>query len=150
MVTMSALFLNLLLSLFVCFFATSAGVSEANDWSLSALPSSVRLDPSSGKILESRPDLYRMDPLGDLLQENWIYDGRKVQLYAARGEYVSFQIVLENRQDQPLRDIMVEMAPFSKDGKNLEVDPELFLEWAVEVKVPSTGYEKTSVGIQMP
>jgi len=36
-------------------------------WKISALPPSVRLDPSSGKILEDRPDIYEMQPLGNLL-----------------------------------------------------------------------------------
>lgn len=119
---------------------------EPDSWSLSALPSSVRLDPSSGKIIEDRPDLYQMNSLGDLLSSNWIFDGESVQLHAARGEYVSFQLVIEKKRAGTLKDIIVQMSPFSKEGKELEIQPELFLEWAVEVKVPSTGYEKTSLG----
>ncbi|MBW1936553.1 MAG: hypothetical protein JRI84_13555 [Deltaproteobacteria bacterium] len=39
------------------------------EWKISALPSSVRLNPSSGKILEDRPDIYEMQPLGNLLEK---------------------------------------------------------------------------------
>jgi hypothetical protein len=87
-----------------------------------------------------------MNPLGDLLCQNWIFDGKAVQLHAARGEYVSFQLVLEKEQGEKLTDIIIEMGPFSRAGRALTVQPELFLEWAVEVKVPSTGYERTSLG----
>jgi hypothetical protein len=80
------------------------------------------------------------------LERNWIYDGDTVQLHAARGEYVSFQLVVERKGPGTLKDIIVEMVPFSRSGKGLPNAPELFLEWAVEVKVPSTGYEKTSLG----
>jgi len=116
------------------------------DWKLSALPSSVRLDPSSGRVLEDRGDVYQMDPLGNLLESNWIYDGKGVKLHAARGEYVSFQLVLGKTTAESLKDVTVEMAPFSKEGAKFSIPPELFLEWAVEVKVRSTGYEKTSLG----
>ncbi|MEA2063269.1 MAG: hypothetical protein U9P14_06205, partial [Gemmatimonadota bacterium] len=117
-----------------------------NGWTVSALPASVRLDPSSGKIIEDRPDLYSMQPLGNLLEKNWVYDGNTVSLHAARGEYVSFQFVLENKGSEPLKDIIIRMAPFALEGKKLDSEPELFLEWAVEAKVPSTGYEKSSLG----
>jgi len=123
----------------------SAGPGR-DSWSIGALPVSVRLDPSSGKILEDRPDLYTMQPLGNLLESNWVYDGRSVQLAAARGEYVSFQFFIEKKVPGTLKDIIVEMSPFTSDGAGLGVIPELFLQWAVEVKTPSTGYEKSSLG----
>jgi len=132
------------LSLFT--FPTACARPEEQSWSLAALPSSVRLDPSSGRILDDGSRVYRTEPLGDLLAKNWIYDGREVSLHAARGEYVSFQLVVRNNTDTTLKDIVVEMRPFAQSGRNLSVKPELFLEWAVEVKAPSTGYEKSTLG----
>ena len=117
-----------------------------DSWSIGALPVSVRLDPSSGKILEDRPDLYRMAPLGNLLEKNWIYDGSSVQLTAARGEYVSFQFFIEKKGPGTLKDIIFEISPFTSEGADLGEKPEPFLQWAVEVKNPSTGYEKSSLG----
>jgi hypothetical protein len=65
-------------------------VSAQGNWRISALPSSIRLDPSSGKVIEDRPDIYTMIPLGKMLEKNWVYDGTQVKLSSARGEYVSF------------------------------------------------------------
>ncbi|MBN2289262.1 MAG: DUF4091 domain-containing protein [Candidatus Glassbacteria bacterium] len=115
-------------------------------WWIGALPSSVRLDPVNGKIIEDRPDIYRMEPLGDLPVRNWVFDGETVELHAARGEYVSFQLVIAKGPEGELDDISVRMQPFSGNGVRLEVEPELFLEWSVEVRTPSSGYERTSYG----
>jgi hypothetical protein len=119
---------------------------SSDTWSVSALPVSVRLDPSSGKIIEDRPDLYRMEPLGDLLAGNWVYDGTGVSLTAARGEYVSFQLVIEKKTPGSLKDIIIDMSPFASGNAQIKIKPELFLQWAVEVKTHSSGYEKSSLG----
>ncbi len=137
-------FLLTSLCLAAIFCATS--LQAQPEWRLSALPATVRLDPSSGRILEDRPDLYRMDALGNLLEKNWVYNGSRVNLSSARGEYVSFQLVIEKTGTAELKDIIVEVAPFANAAQTLPVAPELFLEWAVEVKNPSTGYEKSSLG----
>ena len=115
-------------------------------WFISALPSSVRLNPVTGKIIEDRPDIYKMEPLGQLLERNWVYDGDTVRLFAARGEYVSFQLVLGRVTGDTLKDIFIEMSPFSMEGKKLQAEPELFLGWSVELKTNSRGYEKSSYG----
>ena len=82
----------------------------------------------------------------EMLEKNWIYDGAKVTLQAARGEYISFQLVLTNNTDKILKGIRVEMPPFGNDNSRFTVKPELFLEWSVEVKTPSTGYLRASLG----
>lgn len=125
---------------------TSARAQAAPDWSLHALPASVRLDPVEGTIIEDRPDIYRMRPMGDLLGENWVYDGERVAVHAARGEYVSFQLVITRPPDATLENIIVEMDPLTQRGDSLGPPPELFLEWAVEVKSKSDGYPKSSLG----
>jgi hypothetical protein len=80
-----------------------------------------------------------------MLQKNWIFDGAKVTLQAARGEYISFQLVLTNHTDKILKGIRVEMPPFGNGNSRFTIKPELFLEWSVEVKTPSTGYPKASL-----
>ena len=118
------------------------------DWNISMLPSSVLLDPASNEIIE-----HRFDAIGsnqpdqkNLLEKNWIYDGEQVSLHAARGEYISFQLVLTNHTDSALKGINIQMSPFKDGGSEFNIRPELFLEWAVEVKTLSTGYPKASLG----
>jgi len=139
-----AILLSFLLALPV--FPTLAAAQSGEQWSVTILPASVRLDLSSGRLLDSRPDTYKMQPLEGVLQKNWVYDGAKASLKAARGEYVSFQVVLERKSESVLKDIIVRMEPFRCQEFSLAAEPELFLEWAVEVKEVSTGYERASLG----
>lgn len=134
-----------LISLFICIAAYCAKLGDGG-WFISALPGSVRLDPVSGKIVEDRPDIYDMKPLGDLLEKNWVYDGKQIRLYAARGEYVSFQLGIGRTTEDTLKDIHVEMTPFASDGGAFQAEPELFLEWSVKVTTKSSGYEIASYG----
>ncbi len=121
-------------------------LSSPEAWFVSALPSSIRLNPVSGKAIEDRPDLYQMRPLGNVLEKNWVYDGETVKLHGARGEYVSFQIVIGRKTEDLLRDVFVQASPFSADGRRLETEPELFLEWSVNVESISRGYDRSSYG----
>ena len=115
-------------------------------WSLSILPPSVRIDPTSNEIIEQRFVNGKASGQNNLLKNNWIYNGKKATIYSARGEYVSFQLVLTNQTDAPLSNIKIEMSNFESSDETLEIKPELFLEWSVKVETPSTGYTKTSLG----
>ena len=137
---------TMLMTLIVVPIILTGGKLNAQDWNISVLPPSIRLDPSSGKVLEAQARAYDMKPIGNVLEKNWIYDGSKVNLKAARGEYVSFVFVLENKSDSVLHEIVVEMDPFKKGGETLNFNPELYLVWAVEVKQPSSGYEHATLG----
>ncbi|MBA2563642.1 MAG: DUF4091 domain-containing protein, partial [Chitinophagaceae bacterium] len=119
------------------------------NWQISVLPSSVRLDPTTNKIIEERFPAVKNNLSGkeNLLEKNWIYDGNSVSLKSARGEYISFQIVITNNNpDSILKDIKVEMPSFKSNDTQLKIKPELFLEWAVNIKTPSTGYPRASLG----
>ena len=118
------------------------------DWAISVLPSSIRLDPSTNEIIDSRFISLKDDSSvnNDLLKKNWIYNGERAILQGASGEYVSFQLVLTNYGNSTLKGIRVEMPPFKNESNQFTVKPELFLEWAVEVKTESTGYPKSSLG----
>ena len=101
---------------------------EEGGWVLSALPPSVRLDPVSNTIIEHRfsaVESYKA-PDNNLLEKNWIYDGEKIELYAARGEYISFQLVLTNNTEDILKGISVEMKPFKSETSKISIKPELF------------------------
>lgn len=118
-------------------------------WTITVLPASVRLDPTtSNAIIDDRRTLYpvRERRQGDLMQHNWIFDGTKASLSGARGEYVSFQLVLTNNTDEPLKNVSVAMPAFRSHSVQFAINPELFLEWSVEVQVPSTGYPNASLG----
>src|SRR4029078_5533365 len=108
-----------------------------SDWEISVIPSSVRLDPVTNEIIENRFIMNKNNAPGDILKQNWIYDGRRVSLKAARGEYISFQLVLTNKSSAPINQVKVDVPSFSKSGKRLAIAPELFLVWSSEVKTPS-------------
>ena len=132
-------------------FGCSSSANEIDniqDWKLSALPSSVRLDPASNEIIDLRFDAVdRYKPSNrNLLEKNWVFDGNEVNLYGARREYVSFQLVVTNNSDSPLKGILVNIDSFKSSTVQFNIYPELFQEWAVEVKTKSTGYPKASLG----
>jgi len=118
------------------------------DWTISVLPSSVRLDPTTNEIIDQRFILLKDDvkQQDDMLKKNLIYDNNRVSLSAARGEYVSFQLVVTNNTSKTLKGIRIDMPAFRNNDTQLSVKPEFFLEWSVRVKTPSTGYPKASLG----
>ncbi len=140
---------NLLKLLSIGLITVSCGLSDTETgWKISVLPSSVRIDPATNEIIDQKFDAVIQEYAGgqNLLEKNWIYDGERVTLYGARGEYISFQIVLTNHSGSTLKGINIDIPPFKGTDSRFNVDPELFLEWAVEVKTPSTGYPKASLG----
>ena len=147
---MRTYFFNAFIGMLLIFSCISSayGFDNIQDWELSVLPSSVRLDPSSNEIIDLRfdaVDSYKPSNR-NLLEKNWVFDGKEVNLYGARGEYVSFQLVVTNKSDSPLKGILVNMDAFKNSNVQFNISPELFLEWAVEVKTKSTGYPKASLG----
>ncbi len=137
----------LLLTVFGTVTTSSANDSLAN-WTISILPSSVRIDPASHRIFDQpySSGSHKAKTGESLLRENWVYNGKRAALKGARGEYVSFQLVLTNRGSAPLKGIEVAMLPFANKENKLAIRPELFLEWSVEVKSGSTGYPKATLG----
>ncbi len=134
------------LPLFSC-KPVKTGKAQA-DWTIAVIPASVRLDPVTNGIIDDRFSLLEnnLSRNIELLEHNWIYDGEKVSLKAARGEYISFQLVISRNTDKTLKGITIEMEAFENEKGSLPVKPEFFLEWAVEVKTPSTGYLEASLG----
>ncbi len=138
----------LLLSIFISSgYQKLSGMVVEDDWEISIIPSSVRVDPVSAEIIEERFDAvpYKRHE-ENLLRNNWIYDGKQAILHSARGEYISFQLVVTNHSAKALESIVVEMDPFKLNSRQLSIPPELFLEWSVEVKTSSGGYPKSSLG----
>ena len=67
----------------------SATKTFTQQFTATVIPSSIRIDPVTNEIIENRFVVNKGGYPSDLLKKNWIYNGSKVSLKAARGEYVS-------------------------------------------------------------
>ena len=113
-----------------------------------ALSDGVRVSPTSGRLLENRSDIHKDYPSGNPRTGNAVWDAARktVSLKAARNEFVAFQMIVE--VDGPQDEIDVECAGLAGpggcrlDGRHVA----LFKEWYTQVRRPSTGYERTSLG----
>ena len=134
------------LVLLVFISLTYCCIFSQDNFTVTVIPSSIRIDPVTNEIIENRYIINKGNYNADIFKKNWVYDGSKVSLKAARGEYVSFQVVVTNNSKNTLKGLQVEMQPFSNKANKLSIQPELFLEWSVRVQTPSTGYPKASLG----
>ncbi len=68
---------------------------------------------------------------------NAVWDGRQVRLFGARGEYVSFQLCIENLQPDALSAIQVQPRPLAgPEGARIELkDIELYRNWYARNRV---------------
>lgn len=119
---------------------------EESGWDIAIVPASVRVDPLTGEILENRFKGVEGKRTACEQKKNWVYDGNKAVLFGARGEYISFQVTINNYTDSMLRDISIAMPLLRSGQMEIKCKPEIFLEWAVHVQTPSTGYAKASLG----
>jgi hypothetical protein len=76
----------------------------------------------------------------------WDAASRTVSLKAARNEFVAFQVIVES--DEPRDGIDMQCGALNGPGgaRITGRNVALFKEWYVQVRRPSTGYEKTSLG----
>src|SRR6476620_5241235 len=132
-------------TLLIAIIFLSGLTAFSQQFTATVIPSSIRIDPTTNEFIENRFIVNKGHFSADLLRKNWVYDGSKVSLKAARGEYISFQVVVTNQDKNTLKGLHVEMSPF-KGAKQISIQPELFLEWSVRVQTPSTGYQKASLG----
>lgn len=115
-----------------------------------ALDDGVRVDPVTGRLLvEARRDVHTDYPTTDeYRRRNPVWDGEtgRVRLRAARNEFVAFQVMVET--ERPLKQVdvrfdrLVHPSGSELSGRLIQV----FKEWYVQVRRPSLGYEKTSLG----
>ena len=109
----------------------------------------VRVNPQTGRYLEERPDLHKDSPTGDYQARNGVWDAAtgKARLHAARNEFVAFQVIVES--EAPLAGVQVRFSELKGPagaklaGRNVALSKA----WYVEVKQPSSGYEKSSLGL---
>ncbi len=113
-----------------------------------AVGDGVRVNPVTGSVIESRPDIHRDYPAGDPRTGNFVWDSaaKTVRLRAARNEFVAFQLIVEAAEPADGIDVRFPAltGPSGQriEGRNLA----LFKEWYTQVRRPSTGYEGTSLG----
>jgi len=89
-----------------------------------ALPPLVKLSPVTGKPLSD-------DTTSDPRASNAVWDGSKVALFGARGEYVSFQLCVEKVGPGPLRGLRLRPRPLEGPaGASIGLgEIELFRNW---------------------
>jgi hypothetical protein len=113
-----------------------------------AVGDGVRVNPVTGKLIEARPDIHPDYPVADPRAGNRAWDSarRTVRLSSARNEFTAFQLIVES--DGPQQEVNVTATALRHasgariEGRNVA----LFKEWYVQVRGPSTGYEKLSLG----
>ena len=125
--------------------ATDLAAAQVTLWAVS---DGVRVNPVTGKLLEDRTDIHRDYPTGDYRNRNSVWDAqtKTVTLKAARNEFVAFQLIIE--APEPVDGIDVDPVELShSSGKSLSGNNlQIFKEWYVQVRRPSTGYEGSSLG----
>jgi hypothetical protein len=104
-------------------FTTPAGgggpLTPGGKFRVWACPGLVKISPETGDAMFDD-----VGGQGDCRQSNAVWDGRRVRLFGARGETVSFQFVIQNLTDAPLKDISVTL-----DTPIAGVEVELFRNW---------------------
>lgn len=67
--------------------------------------------PGIVKVSPTKPAVMFGDLEGPYQKENAVWDGKKIRLWGARGEYVSCQLCIENLNDKPLSNIRLSFEP---------------------------------------
>jgi hypothetical protein len=101
----------------------------------------VRVNTVNGKAFESRPDIHKDYPTGDLHGTNsvWNAASKTVSLKAARNEFIAFQVIAE--APHGAAEVSAKFPALTGphgariDGKFVAV----FKEWYVEVRRATTG-----------
>ncbi len=137
-----------LLLLISAFASCPCARAQAPAVKLWAVSDGVRVNPVTGDLIESRKDLHKDYPQADVRAGNLIWNAatKTVKLACARNEFVAFQLIIEASSSVSDVDVSFQELRHSSGirikGKYLQ----LFKEWYVFVRRPSTGYEVTSLG----
>jgi len=120
-----------------CVLATGLNVHGASGGvSVWAIGDGVRIDPESGKAFEDDPKVLPDGLKAGYRQRNWIWNGRTVQLHAARNEVVAFQIII----DAPKGASQVRLAASPLRSANGAVidkgNVQMFREWYLHLASP--------------
>ena len=119
------------------FALAAAGSADVRLWTVS---DGVRVNPVTGKLIEDRTDIHKDYPTGDHRSS------KNVSLKAARNEFVAFQVIIETSERVEEVDVSVLELTHSSGVRLAGRNVQLFKEWYVQVRRPSTGYEASSLG----
>jgi len=127
----------------LCASAQDAGVR------LWAVSDGVRVSPVTGNLIEGKPFIHADYPASSPRKGNLVWDAgaRTISLKAARNEFTAFQLIVEALE--PRSGIDVKFAVLNQEGGAGRIEGRhlaIFKEWYTEVRQPSTGYERTSLG----
>jgi hypothetical protein len=126
----------------VVFLTVVPGRAVPADFRVWVANDSVRIDPRGGRAYEDNPFLFPDALTGDYQSSSLIWNGvrRTVTLKAARNETVSFQIIVDRLTDKPVSHARVQIGDLvGPNGSRISrAQIELFKEWYVEVKRPSS------------
>lgn len=119
--------------------------AEVSIWAVS---DGVRVNPVTGKLIEDRTDIHKDYPSGNYRTSNTVWNAasKTISLKAARNEFVAFQLIVDT--SDPIEGVDVDAIELANAsgvrlaGRNVGI----FKEWYVQVRRPSTGYERTSLG----
>ncbi len=114
-----------------------------------AVSDGVRVNPVTGHVFESRPDIHKDYSAGDFHATNsvWNAAARTVTLKTARNEFVAFQVIVEAAA-QGASEVSVRF-PGLTGPKGAHINGKyvaVFKEWYVQVRRATTGYERSSLG----
>ena len=134
--------------LFLLLSVSAAAAGQEGPVRVWAVSDGVRVNPVTGTLLEARPDIHKDYPAGDFRLRNLVWDAetRTVRLKAARNEFTPFQAIVE--ADAPLDGVDVRVTALKHTGGAQIAAPfvAVFKAWYVQVRRPSTGYERSSLG----
>ncbi len=131
-------------------FAMSAWPAAAQSPAVKlwAVSDGVRVSPTTGRLIEDRPDIHKDYPSGDYCLQNSVWNGstKTISLKAARNEFVAFQLVIEAAEAVSDVDITFSELKDAAGHRIADRNLAIFKEWYVLVRRPSTGYERSSLG----
>ncbi|PCJ57387.1 MAG: hypothetical protein COA79_16090 [Planctomycetota bacterium] len=104
-------------------------IKGANKFSVWACPGLVKISPESGKVMFG--DIEGKDGT----KANAVWDGKKVTLFGCKGEYVSFQLIIEKKVDL-LEDVKISLKNLKGSGGAVieETEIELYKNWYAKNK----------------
>jgi len=114
-----------------------------------AVSDGVRVSPVTGNLIEGKPFVHSDYPVLNPRRGNLVWDAanKTVMLKSARNEFTAFQLIIEawepqNQIDVKFTSLVHEGGAARIDGRHIAI----FKEWYTQVRRPTTGYERSSLG----
>jgi hypothetical protein len=107
-----------------------------------AVSDGVRVEPTTGRLIEDRADIHRDYPSGDYRAKNPVWDSssKTVSLQAARNEFIAFQLIVETNAPLQQVDVSLDRLTHKAGARLAAPHVAVFKAWYTQVRRPSTGY----------